>query len=123
MTVAGSVRRWIGRGLRPRLFLIVISACWIGGALAPESAFATGDIHPNRELITNPTIRRSPCVDAKVAPLVGLDRVEALKRVRKMNLLALRILDPLSPVNYEVYPERLTLVIDPDGRVGRAFCR
>lgn len=113
-------RRWIGisRGLRPRLFLALLLAL---GAANP--AGATGDIQPNRELYQSPTIKRQPCIDAKVGKLVGVERVEALKRARKMNLLAIRILDPLSPVNYEVYPERLTLVIDPNGIVARAFCR
>lgn len=36
---------------------------------------------------------------------------------------SIRVLDGFAPVNYEVVPNRLTLVIRKDGVVSRAFCR
>lgn len=63
------------------------------------------------------------CSDAKVAKLVGMPKDKALAEVRKMHVLAFRMLDPLSSVTYEVSPNRLTLVVPPDGIVSRSFCR
>jgi len=40
-----------------------------------------------------------------------------------MRLLAVRVLDRWTGVNYEVVPERLTLVVHDNGVVVRAFCR
>lgn len=67
--------------------------------------------------------RYAPCLDAKVAPLVGLSREDALKKVRGMNLMQFRVLALESPVNYERVPERLTLIVTAAGKVQRAFCR
>lgn len=67
--------------------------------------------------------RFAPCLDAKVAPLVGLSREEALRKIRGMNLMQFRVLALESPVNYERVPERLTLIVTAAGKVHRAFCR
>lgn len=67
--------------------------------------------------------RYAPCLDAKVAPLVGLSRDAALKKVRGMNLMQFRVLALESPVSYERVPERLTLIVTAAGKVQRAFCR
>lgn len=67
--------------------------------------------------------RYAPCLDAKVAPLVGLSREDALQKVRGMNLMQFRVLALESPVNYERVPERLTLIVTAAGKVQRAFCR
>lgn len=65
----------------------------------------------------------APCLDAKVAALAGLPREEALAKVRKMNLMQVRVLAFESPVTYERVPERLTLIVTAAGKVSRAFCR
>jgi hypothetical protein len=64
-----------------------------------------------------------PCQDSKVAGLVGRKLDDALARVRPMRLLAVRVLDRWTWVNYEVVPERLTMVVHDNGVVVRAFCR
>lgn len=63
------------------------------------------------------------CTDARVARLIGQPRERAFSQIHTLRLLTLRVLDPLSPVTYEASPNRLTLVIAPDGFVTRAFCR
>ena len=89
--------------------------------LAPLTAQAT-DLPPNDDL-RNRAWRYKPCRDTEVAKLVGQSRLDALKKVRGMGLMVVRILSPTAPVTYEVFPERLTLVIADDGFVLRAFCR
>lgn len=87
----------------------------------PVAAGAT-DLPPNDDL-RNRAWRYKPCRDKEVAKLVGQSRLDALKKVRGMGLMVVRILSPTAPVTYEVFPERLTLVIADDGLVLRAFCR
>ena len=69
------------------------------------------------------TFRYNACRDDKVAGLVGRKLDDVLTTVRPMRLLAVRILDRWTWVNYEVVPERLTLVVHDNGVVVRAFCR
>jgi hypothetical protein len=69
------------------------------------------------------TFRYNACQDAKVAGLVGRKVDDALARVRPMRLLAVRVLDRWTMVNFEVVPERLTMVVHDNGVVVRAFCR
>ena len=69
------------------------------------------------------SFRYQPCQDDKVAGLVGRTVQDALKEVRGMRLMAVRVLDRWTPVNLEVVPERLTLVVHDNGVVVRAFCR
>jgi hypothetical protein len=69
------------------------------------------------------TFRFRACQDAKVAGLVGRKLDDALAQVRPMRLLAVRVLDRWTQVNYEVVPERLTMVVHDNGVVVRAFCR
>jgi hypothetical protein len=69
------------------------------------------------------TFRYGACQDAKVAGLVGRKVDDALAKVRAMNLMAVRVLDRWTVVNFEVVPERLTLVVHDNGVVVRAFCR
>ena len=69
------------------------------------------------------TFRFRACQDDKVAGLVGRKIDDALARVRPMRLLAVRVLDRWTWVNFEVVPERLTMVVHDNGVVVRAFCR
>ena len=69
------------------------------------------------------SFRFQPCQDDKVAGLVGRKLDDALARARPMRLLAVRILDRWTMVNFEVVPERLTMVVHDNGVVVRAFCR
>jgi len=55
--------------------------------------------------------------------LVGLEREAAFKKVGEMRLMMVRVLHWRQPVNYEVVPERLTLVMSDTGQVVKAFCR
>jgi hypothetical protein len=64
-----------------------------------------------------------PCRNDQVAGLVGRRVDDALAKVRDMRLLAVRVLDRWTWVNYEVVPERLTMVVHDNGVVVRAFCR
>ncbi|MDX2101364.1 MAG: hypothetical protein EAZ99_10630 [Alphaproteobacteria bacterium] len=67
--------------------------------------------------------RHTPCVDRTVQKLVGMEREEAIRTARGMNIQRIRFLHPLETVLFEANPERLTLVIGEDARVWRAFCR
>jgi hypothetical protein len=69
------------------------------------------------------SFRFAPCNDDKVAGLVGRRVDDALTQVRGMRLMAVRVLDRWTSVNYEVVPERLTMVVHDNGVVVRAFCR
>jgi hypothetical protein len=69
------------------------------------------------------TFRYNACQDGKVAGLVGRKLDDALAHVRPMRLIAVRVLDRWTMVNFEVVPERLTLVVHDNGVVVRAFCR
>lgn len=63
------------------------------------------------------------CTDGFVHRLVGMNKRRALATVDKMNLTSYRLLDPGEPVNFEVIPSRLTMVIGDNGIIQRAFCR
>jgi hypothetical protein len=69
------------------------------------------------------SFRYGKCLDERVAGLVGRTVDDALKQVRPMRLVAVRVLDRWTGVNLEVVPERLTLVVHDNGVVVRAFCR
>lgn len=69
------------------------------------------------------SFRFAPCNDDTVAGLVGRRVDDALTQVRGMRLMAVRVLDRWTAVNYEVVPERLTMVVHDNGVVVRAFCR
>ena len=66
--------------------------------------------------------RFGPCRDAAMAKLVGLPLPAALRRVRPLHLMAIRILLPDALVSFESVPTRLTIVVSGD-IVRRAFCR
>ena len=63
------------------------------------------------------------CDNEEVGKFVGKDRVAVLATIKKMNLRTLRVLDGNAPVNFEVVPDRLTLVLSDRGVVTRSFCR
>jgi hypothetical protein len=67
--------------------------------------------------------RFQPCQDKPMQTLVGLDRDKALKKVRDMKLMQVRLMHWRQPVTYEVLPQRLTLVLNDSGQVLRALCR
>jgi hypothetical protein len=67
--------------------------------------------------------RFAPCRDEDVARFVGQPSTRVLAEVKSMNLRTHRLLHRHSPVNFEVVPERLTLVVDERAVVVRAFCR
>jgi hypothetical protein len=64
-----------------------------------------------------------PCRDDQVATLVGRRVDDAIAHARDMHLMAMRVLDRWTWVNFEVVPERLTMVVHDNGVVVRAFCR
>ena len=67
--------------------------------------------------------RYHPCSDAEVAPLVGKPREDALAQIKGMNIKSMRVLAPDTRVLTAPDPQRLTVVIAPNGIVTRAFCR
>jgi hypothetical protein len=67
--------------------------------------------------------RYHPCADTEVAPLVGMPREDALARIKGMNIKTIRVLAPDTRVLTAPDPQRLTVVIAPNGVVARAFCR
>ncbi len=101
----------------------VLAVLLAGGAAPPPAAAPAAPPGPASESDPAWAFRFSPCVDAKVAPLVGQPKDAAIAKIKTMNLRAVRMLDPAAVVTYEVAPQRLTLVIDGRGVVTRAFCR
>ena len=89
-------------------------------ALGVGDAVAVG---PADEALRPWSFRYGKCQDDRVAGLVGRTVDDALKQVRPMRLMAVRVLDRWTGVNQEVVPERLTLVVHDNGVVVRAFCR
>ena len=67
--------------------------------------------------------RYHACADSEVKDLVGKQRDEALARIKDMHLKVVRVLAPDTRVLTGGNPQRLTLVIAPNGTVTRAFCR
>ena len=67
--------------------------------------------------------RFHPCADSEVASLVGKPREDALARIKSLNIKTVRVLEPHAPVLTAPDPQRLTVVIAPNGIVTRAFCR
>ena len=63
------------------------------------------------------------CRDDRVGRIVGMRVQDALKDIKNLRLMAVRVLDRRHVVNYEVVPERLTMVVHDNGVVIRAFCR
>jgi len=109
------------RGPRSRaFFLTALPAAVLLLGLAAGSPVRA---EPVDEALQPWSFRYQPCVDDKVAGLVGRTVQDALKQVRGMHLMAVRVLDRWTPVNFEVVPERLTLVVHDNGVVVRAFCR
>ncbi|MEJ0070787.1 MAG: hypothetical protein WDO24_20950 [Pseudomonadota bacterium] len=102
---------------RSRAFYFALLAGLLVAGLATEARAIEDQSRPAW------TFRYRACQDAKVAGLVGRKLDDALARVRPMRLLAVRVLDRWTWVNYEVVPERLTMVVHDNGVVVRAFCR
>lgn len=67
--------------------------------------------------------RYHACADSEVAPLVGMQREDALAQIKGMNIKTMRVLAPDTRVLTAPDPQRLTVVIAPNGIVTRAFCR
>jgi hypothetical protein len=67
--------------------------------------------------------RYASCRDAEVARFIGQDKIEVLQEVRTARFRLFRLLSFQSLVNLEVEPDRLTLVVNDDGQIIRAFCR
>jgi hypothetical protein len=102
----------------PRSRAVFLCALGLAAALAGAASAAPVD-----EGLKPWAFRYGKCQDDKVAGLVGRTVDDALKQVRPMRLMAVRVLDRYTPVNLEVVPERLTLVVHDNGVVIRAFCR
>ena len=91
-----------------------------GLCLGAMPAWAAQDLPPPPDPWS---YRYHACADKEVADLVGKPREEALARIKDMNLRTLRVLAPDSRVLTGANPQRLTVVIAPNGVVTRAFCR
>ena len=91
-----------------------------GACLAAASGFAAQDLSPRPDPWS---YRYHACADSEVKALVGKPREEALAQVKDMNLKTLRVLAPDTRVLTAPDPQRLTIVIAPNGIVTRAFCR
>ena len=99
-------------------------AFFLAAALLLGLSAGVAEARPIHDSLRTWSFRYGKCQDDKVAGLVGRLAPDALEQVRKMNLMAVRVLDRWTPVNLEVVPERLTLVVhDYQGVVVRAFCR
>jgi hypothetical protein len=88
--------------------------------LGPVPGFAAQAVSPPPDPWS---YRYHACADSEVKDLVGKPREQALARVKDMNLKTLRVLAPDTRVATAPDPQRLTIVIAPNGIVTRAFCR
>ena len=104
------------RELRSRAFFLAAALLLGLGAGAADAA----QIHDG---LRKWSFRNGACRNDLVGPLVGRTVQDALSQVRPMQLMAVRVLDRWTPVNLEVVPERLTMVVHDNGVVVRAFCR
>ena len=100
------------------ILLRALVASGLGLAAAP--AFAAQALSPPPDPWS---YRYHPCADSEVADLVGMPREDALARVKGMNIKTIRVLAPDTRVLTASDPQRLTVVIAPNGIVARAFCR
>jgi hypothetical protein len=100
--------------------LLLPSALMVGlaGALfSADTALAMNDA-------SKPfSFRFTPCRDQEVGRFVGQDKSVALSEMRTGRFRLFRLLSFDAPVNFEVEPDRLTLVVNDNGQVIRAFCR
>jgi len=69
------------------------------------------------------TFRFAPCRDQEVGKYIGQDKSVALNDLKTARYRLFRLVGHLALVNLEVEPDRLTLVVNDDGQVIRAFCR
>lgn len=106
----------MARARRILLRALVATALCLGAA----PAFAAQALSPPPDPWS---YRYHPCADAEVAPLAGLPREDALARIKGMNIKTMRVLAPDTRVLTAADPQRLTVVIAPNGIVTRAFCR
>jgi len=67
--------------------------------------------------------RFATCRDQEVGRFIGQDKSVALTEMRTARFRLFRLLSYQTLVNLEVEPDRLTLVVNDDGQVIRAFCR
>jgi hypothetical protein len=82
-----------------------------------------GEAHAINEASRPFTFRFAACRDQDVGRYIGQDKSVALGEMRTAHFRAFRLVSYKSLVNYEVEPDRLTLVVNDDGQVIRAFCR
>ncbi|MCX8501283.1 MAG: hypothetical protein ORO03_06285 [Alphaproteobacteria bacterium] len=109
-----------------RLRLVLSLGLFLGCAVGLSSLAATELATPEDR---QPSFTKTKeCNDSEVADFVGRNRLQVLREISAMatqshGFASIRVLDGFAPVNYEVVPNRLTLVIRKDGVVSRAFCR
>lgn len=102
--------------LSPSRLAAVIALC--AAALAnPAPAQAMNE--PTKPF----AFRFAPCRDQEVGRFIGQDKSVALAEIRTARFRLFRLLSHQSLVNFEVEPDRLTLVVNDDGQIIRAFCR
>jgi hypothetical protein len=82
-----------------------------------------GEAHAINDASRPFAFRFAACRDQEVGRFIGQDKSVALGEMRTARFRAFRLLSYRSLVNYEVEPDRLTLVVNDDGQIIRAFCR
>jgi hypothetical protein len=109
------------RGLRPRAFFFALPSALLllafGVAAVDAAPIHNGQRRPWASFLYG------ECRDDRVGQVVGMIVQDALKDIKPLRLMAVRVLDRWTPVNLEVVPERLTMVVHDNGVVVRAFCR
>ena len=101
-------RRMLPRALVASAFCLAVRGAFAAETLPPPDPWS---------------YRYHACADSEVADLVGKPREDALARIKGMNLKTVRVLAPDTRILTAPNPQRLTVVIAPNGIVARAFCR
>ncbi len=100
-----------------RSLRLMASCAAVATTFAADAAFAMNEA--SRPF----SFRFAQCRDQEVGRYIGQDKSVALSDMRIGRFRLFRVLSHQSLVNYEVEPDRLTLVVNEDGQIIRAFCR
>jgi hypothetical protein len=92
-------------------------------ALSAAALLSAGAAEAMNEPSKPFAFRFATCRDQEVARFIGQDKSVALTELRTARFRLFRLLSYQTLVNLEVEPDRLTLVVNDDGQVIRAFCR